>query len=100
MTNNLFYDLPVEIINKIYIKDKTYREIYDRVICIIKNFPFFDKVENNYFIFLKEYNFGSTRILHKSLRVSQKYSFKKAVFIIIQKMSKPNTLNLYYNKTI
>lgn len=89
-----FYDLPEEIIKKIYTYDSTYTEIYKSVVSVINRFPVFHTIEQDYFVFLKEYNFGFIH-LKDYLRVSSiNYSFKKAVLIIIKKMSKPNTLNI------
>ena len=99
---NRFYDLPVEIINKIYNMDNTYREIYDKVVSVITKFPVFDtasdKEKPGYYVFLREYNFGGNIHLKEYFSVSKKYSFKRAVFIIIEKMSKPNTLISYHSK--
>ena len=90
---NRFYDLPVEIINKIYNMDHTYKKIYDEVVDIIKKFPVFYKIEKEYYVFLKEYNFDNDiPPFEEYLSVSKKCSFKKSIFIIIEKMSKPNTL--------
>ena len=90
--NNYFYDLPLEIINKIYILDNTYKEIYDKVVSVINKFPVFYEDDQDYYLFLKEYNFNFIGNIKEYFSVSKKYSFKRAVFIIIQKMSKPNTL--------
>lgn len=90
--NNYLYDLPLEIINRIYTFDNTYKEIYDKVVSVIKKFPVFYKVDQDYYLFLKEYNFNFIGNIKEYFSVSKKYSFKKAVFIIIKKMSKPNTL--------
>ena len=92
--NNYFYDLPIELTNRIYEMDMTYIEIYDRVVNVIKQFPFFYKMDQKYYIFLKEYNFnftGNILPIEEHFSVSKKYSFKKAIFIIIRKVSKPNT---------
>ena len=62
---------------------------------VINKFPVFDTVDQDYYIFLKKYNFNFARSIvpiEEYFSVSKKYSFKRAVFIIIQKMSKPNTL--------
>jgi hypothetical protein len=40
--DNYFYDLPIELINKIYTLDNTYREIYDKVVSVINKFQYFD----------------------------------------------------------
>jgi hypothetical protein len=96
--NNYFYDLPIELINKIYTLDNTYREIYNKVVSVINKFPVFDSVldkeKPGYYVFLREYNFrdDTHTPLKEYLSVSKKYSFKKSIFIIIQKISKPNTL--------
>ena len=95
---NRFYDLPVEIINKIYNMDNTYKEIYDKVVSVINKFPVFDKQKPSCYVFLREYNFGGNIPVKEYLSVSKKYSFKKSIFIIIEKMSKPNTLISYHSK--
>lgn len=91
-TENRFYDLPLELINKVYSFDNTYKDIYNKVICMIEKFPVFHKEEFYSFVFLKEYNMYNNIPIKEYLSVSQKYRFKKAVFMIINKMSKPGTL--------
>jgi hypothetical protein len=87
---NRFYDLPTEIICQIYIRDSTYKEFYNKVIDVIENnVPKFSHLDENYYVFNKVYHFCK---LEDHFRVSQKYSFKKAVFIIIKKISKQNTI--------
>ena len=87
---NRFYDLPTEIICQIYIRDSTYKEFYNKVIDVIENNPKFSHLDENYYVFKKFYHFCN---LEEYYRVSQKYSFKKAVFIIIKQNSKLNTIN-------
>ena len=93
---NRFYDLPLEIINKVYTFDNTYKEIYDKVVDVIEKFPVFHEVDDKenpgYYVFLREYNMYKNVHIKEYLRVSQKYHFKKAVIIIIKRMSKSNTL--------
>ena len=89
---NRFYDLPVEIINKIYNMDNTYKEIYDKVVRDITTFPVFCKIEKEYYIFIMEYNVLDEIPVEEYLSVSKNYSYKKSIFIIIEKMLKPNTL--------
>lgn len=104
--NNYFYDLPIELINKIYTLDNTYKEIYDKVVSVINKFPVFDTVldkeKQGYYVFVREYNFGDNIPVKEYLSVSKKYSFKKSIFIIIEKTSKPNTLisNHYKNEYV
>jgi len=89
--HNRFYDLPSEIIYEIYKRDSTYKEFYNKVIDVIENnVPTFSHLDENYYVFNKVYHFCK---LEDNFKVSQKYSFTKAVFIIIKKKSKQNTLN-------
>jgi hypothetical protein len=58
---NLFYDLPLYIINLIYTFDPTYKIKYDNVVNYIKKFPenrcyFSSKKDNIYYLHLK-YNY-------------------------------------------
>lgn len=89
---NRFYDLPLEIINKVYTFDNTYKEIYDKVVDVIEKFPVFDKENPGYYVFLREYKMYKNVPIKEYLSVSQTYHFKKAVVIIIKRMSKSNTL--------
>lgn len=91
MMNNRFYDLPNEIIYEIYTRDITYKEFYNKVLYVIENIvPTFLHLDENYYVFNKFYHFCK---LEDLFRVSQKYSFTKAVFILIKKNSNQKTLN-------
>lgn len=91
--NNRFYDLlPNEIINKIYTFDNTYKKVYDKVVETIGRFPEFHSNEKDYFVFLKVYRFPSFEMQDFSRVSNKKYSFKKAIFIIIEALSTSNTI--------
>ena len=83
-----FYDLPREIIYEIYIRDGTYKVIYDKVIQVINKLPCFTRIEKNYYIFTRNVN----KLFFDDYRISMNYSYKKSLIIIINKFTKPYTL--------
>ena len=85
----MFYDLPKEIITKIYEYDSTYKEIYDKIINLISDFPKFDYTEkedlHHYFIIYKipgindiiDKFYCRTNNYKRSFRIAMKAHFKQ-----------------------
>lgn len=81
---NYFFDLPKEIIIKIYLFDNTYKKIYDENIKIIKLFPKFNYRKNNINYFTKNFKYNNTE---QNFYVKTIY-YKKSLILGINSFSK------------
>ena len=88
---NYFYDLPVEIINKIYCYDSTYHLKYKEIIEIINKFPkFIYKKDDftNYFIkFFKNINLEQ-KFMVKSVNYKKSLLIASSLFLNSNTFSK------------